>query len=80
MGKLYLKYEFDTENPDDMFQHNVLVNAFKHRSLLYEIYNEFRNKNKYTDPDKDPGSWAEAYDKLWILATDEDINPWDDLF
>ena len=77
MGKLNLKYEFDTENPTDMFQHSVLVDAFKYRSLLHEIFTEFRNKYKYTD---EKGSWSEAYDKIWELALDEDISPWEDIF
>lgn len=77
MGKLYLKYEFDTDDPTDMYQHESLVNVFKYKSLLREIYNEFRSKVKYTD---EKGSWSEAYDKLWELASDEDVNPWEDIF
>lgn len=78
MGKLKLKYTFDTQDPHDQYQHDNIINAHKYRSLLNEIFREFRNRSKYGHSSK--GTWQDAYDLLWQLAMDEDINPWEEIF
>jgi hypothetical protein len=78
MSELKLKYKFDTQNPHDLYEYQNLVNAHKYRSLLSEIFREFRKRSKYGHSSK--GTWQEAYEFLWELATDEDMNPWEDIF
>jgi hypothetical protein len=76
MTKLNLKYEFDL--PEDEYDHMNLVNSNKYRRLLSEIYREMRSRSKYNASGR--GSWKQAYDLLWKLAKNEELNPWEEIF
>ena len=75
MKKLSLEYEFNL--PDDEYEYMNLVNADKYRSLLNEIFRQFRLLKKHHG---EQGNWSEAYEMLWKSAKDEGLNPWEEIF
>lgn len=78
MTKLYIKYEFDTNDDGDKYELINLQNAAKYRHLLNEIFRKVRDKVKHGDPSK--GNWEETYNLIWDLAGEEHIDPWEEIF
>ena len=80
MSELKLKYTFQTDNPDDIYEYGNLTRAHQYRRLLSEIFREFREKSRHGNPAGGHFTWTGAYDRLWELAKDENLNPWEDIF
>ena len=71
MSKLYLKYTFDTNKPEDMYDYKALVNANKYRRSLYDLYVELRGKAKHFSYG---GNNGESYDVFWDCMKDNDLD------
>jgi len=80
MTKITLTYDFNDEDSGDMHDYKVVTNANKYWSLLHEIFQELRAKQKYCNEETGYGSWAEAYELIWQLAKDEGVQPWEEIF
>ncbi len=75
MKKLKLEYEFDLDH--DKWEYQNIVNANKYRSMLKEIFIQFRTLSKHHGTE---GNFTTTYDMLWGIANDEEINPWEEIF
>jgi len=76
MGKIFLKYTFDTQDETDMYEYVNLTKAESYRRLLADIFREIRGNKKHGGG----GSWVEAYELIFQLANDEGIDPWEEIF
>lgn len=77
MSELKLKYTFQTDNPDDMYEYKNLIQAQIYRRLLSEMFRTFRAKSDHGDSGD---IWAVVYKTMWDMAKEEGLNPWEDIF
>jgi hypothetical protein len=62
--------------PDEKYQFESATNGQKYRYLLIELWNEFREKDKYAE--KQETTWEEARELLMDTFTENNIY-YDDL-